>query len=243
MTTLEKTPAAYSDLLPLSEIHVWRASLKVPVRVYSAMRNRLTADERARADAFQNPAHVVRFVAARAILRSILARYIGCKTADVPIGYGRFGKPAVLANSGRHMLQFNLSHSGALALYALGLEREVGVDVEHVDERFAFIPTAQLFFTKTETSSLAVLPPERQHAAFFRIWTRKEALAKACGLGAHLDFRTLESGDPPRLAGAGPRAWKCVSLTPEGGYAAAVAAEGDDWSLRLIDWRFDLLVL
>jgi 4'-phosphopantetheinyl transferase len=80
---------------------------------------------------------------------------------------------------------FNLSHSGHLVVLAFGHEGRVGVDVEQVRPLRDLGGLARASFAKDEIDALLALPGDEQIPAFFRIWTRKEAMLKAlgCGLG------------------------------------------------------------
>jgi 4'-phosphopantetheinyl transferase len=81
---------------------------------------------------------------------------------------------------------FNLSHSRGLALLAFTVGEVVGVDVERhrgVRDRDALV---RRFFHRREARLLLRLHPEAREGAFFRCWTRKEAVLKAAGLSVAL---------------------------------------------------------
>jgi 4'-phosphopantetheinyl transferase len=120
-------------------------------------------------------------------------------------------------------LTFNLSHSGEIALVAVGGARQVGVDIERIREDVAALDIARQFFPSEEASLLGALPPEKQQIAFFEMWTRKEALGKARG---------LVLGQALRDAVDSTADWSVEPLKAPAGYAAAVAAEGHDWAVR-----------
>jgi 4'-phosphopantetheinyl transferase len=86
----------------------------------------LSADERARAGQFMFDRDRRRYIAARARLRIILARYVGQAPAALQFHYGPHGKPALDG------ISFNLSHSADLALLAVSRGTVVGVDIERV---------------------------------------------------------------------------------------------------------------
>lgn len=77
-------------------------------------------------------------------------------------------------------LAFNLSHSGGLAVLAVGAA-ELGVDVEWMGRDVEFLTLARRFFARPEWEWLERQPDPRE--PFFRIWTRKEAYIKALGTG------------------------------------------------------------
>jgi phosphopantetheinyl transferase len=66
-------------------------------------------------------------------LRQVLAAYLGEEPGQIRLGEGEHGKPRLEGPSKR--LEFNLSHSGEIALVAVSGEHPVGVDVERVRPR------------------------------------------------------------------------------------------------------------
>jgi 4'-phosphopantetheinyl transferase len=233
-------PAARIDLRP-GETHVWRLAVDVPEAQRRQLASSLSADERDRAARFGPPAVRRRFVVARATLRAILSRYVDRDPRELRFADGGHGKP-VLAGAGPH---FNVSHSGALVLYAVS-GRAVGVDVERVRTEFDWRGAAAQFLSPCEGAALRALGPEGGRAGFFTCWTRKEAYLKARGVGllAPLDCFDVSVGPdaPAELLGArgeldDARSWWLHDCEPAPGYAATVAGEGRLG--RLICWDWD----
>ena len=82
---------------------------------------------------------------------------------------------------------FNLSHSGQWCLLAAGGNcRQIGVDVEEISERN--IDIAPTVYTESELIWMKSDPVNR----FYRLWTWKESLMKASGLGLQLEPRSFE---------------------------------------------------
>jgi len=77
--------------------------------------------------------HVWRLDSSPTALRRVLATYLGEEPERIRLGEGEHGKPRL--EGGGERLEFNLSHSGALALVAISGEHPVGVDVERVRPR------------------------------------------------------------------------------------------------------------
>ncbi len=82
------------------------------------------------------------------------------------------GKPIL---AGRQDAFFSLSHSGDYAMCAVS-GRPVGADVQQ--ERPVKLSLARRFHPR-EQEWLSRLPEQERQAAFFRLWTRKEAWIKA----------------------------------------------------------------
>jgi 4'-phosphopantetheinyl transferase len=110
---------------------------------------------------------------------------------------GPHGKPALDGTSTPVDLRFNLAHSGRLALYAVALQVEVGIDVERVRAGVDFLGIAARFFSLREAAGLCRLSPELRTPAFVALWTRKEAAVKATGEGLSDRLATPAASDAP----------------------------------------------
>lgn len=227
------------------EVHVWRARLARPDADVERLRATLMPDEAERAGRFYFEQDRRHFVAARGVLRCLLGRYLGLEPCAVRFRYGSFGKPELAEESGGGCLRFNVSHSRELAIYALSLDRDVGVDIEYMRADFECIEVARSFFSPSEIAALRALPARDRKEAFFNCWTRKEAFIKAQGTGlsyplSHFSVSLLP-GEPARLLEVSGEAreasrWVIRELEPHPEYAAALAAEGNGWKLKCWQW-------
>lgn len=77
-------------------------------------------------------------------------------------------------------LWFNISHSGEWAAIAYG-KRPLGLDIEYVRETREEV--ARRFFTKEEYGETIKREGAERDSFFFRVWTGKEAVVKAAGVG------------------------------------------------------------
>ncbi|MBJ3778755.1 4'-phosphopantetheinyl transferase family protein [Acuticoccus mangrovi] len=180
------------DFLSPGGVDVWSLGLSPELaRRGSAL---LSADEHRRAALLRTARLRFRFVAARSLLRRILAAYLGEDPAALTFSAGPYGKPALVAGSGRPPLEFNLSHSGDRALLAVSNAGAVGVDIERIGETDLVEEVGPLVFTPKERLHLEEWPANARQAAFYGLWCRKEAIAKALGLGLSLDVARLEVG-------------------------------------------------
>jgi 4'-phosphopantetheinyl transferase len=228
------------------EVHVWRAELHLPAARIHELRQTLSADETIRAEQYYFQEDRQRFIVARGVLRAILGRYLQTEPSQVRFCYSAYGKPAIESGAGRSSyLNFNIAHSGQLALFALTLSRQIGVDLERVRVDLDYEQIAERFFSPHERRSLRAVPDHLKSEAFFNCWTRKEAYVKArgAGLSTPLDQFTVSliPGEPARLLNIrdDPRAvvrWSLWELRPGPGYAGALAVAGDDSQLRCWRW-------
>ena len=219
---------------------MWRASLEAGPETLARLRALLTDDERGRADRFAFERGRDRFTVARAFLRDVLARHLGILADRVRLGIQPAGKPML---EGEH-LRFNLSHSGDLALLALTLDREIGVDLEADRPLRDACLLEERYFAPGEVATLRSLPASEREAAFLRCWTLKEAYVKGVGGGLSIpldgfevdytpvrDEPALRALDPP---GATP--WTLRTLDPGPGYVGALAVQCSGWRLERFDW-------
>ena len=225
---------------------MWRASLELPCSEVEALQQNLTEEELVRADRFHFQRHRRRFIAARGLLRTILGRYVKKEPRQLRFSYGPRGKPELSGHSGDSRLEFNVSHSHNLALYAITHGREIGVDVERIRPNLAGEKIAERFFSPREAAALRRLPAEIQQEAFFACWTRKEAYLKAIGEGITLRLDQFEvsvtpgdsaavltiNGDPKEALH-----WSLKPIDPWPGYVAALAVKGHGWHLRCWQWK------
>ncbi|OCH97249.1 hypothetical protein A8135_03915 [Legionella jamestowniensis] len=159
-----------------NRIDIWEFSLKdLPDWAMSI----LDKDEHHRAQRFHFPRHQRRFAVSHAMLRAILGRYLGQSPKELVFTYGPHGKPGIKTN---YNLEFNLTHSRELALLAIGQQFPLGIDIEFFSAR-PYLGLAKTVFSPMEVAGLLQLPSWMQPLAFFHIWSQKEALIKACGLG------------------------------------------------------------
>jgi len=226
-STWTEPPAEPS--LKTGTVHVWRIVLNQDDEKLDRFRRTLEASELERARRFHFDVHRRHFIVARGFLRSVVARYLASQPEALRFEYGAYGKPAL--ESG-HTLRFNLSHSNEVALLAVTLDAELGVDVEHIRADFASEDIARRYFSRAEVEVFNSLPPEERVEAFFRCWTRKEAYIKAIGKGfSHaLDAFdvTLAPGVEPVLLRAeddDASRWWMGDIEVGKGYAGALIVE------------------
>ena len=222
-------------------VDIWRADLKVHSSELNRLQNTLSPDELDRAARFHFVKDRQHFIAGRGILRDILARYLDRPPAELHFSYSSHGKPSLAHHHNPDSLRFNLSHSDSLALYAVARLRDVGIDIERIEPKFAEDGIAEKFFSRNEVTKLRSLPPSARSQAFFNCWTRKEAYVKARGAGLQIALDSFEvslaPGEQARFLSEGESGWSLEALTPDPDYVAAIAIEGHDWQPRLWQWQ------
>ena len=125
-----------------------------------------------------------RYLVTRALVRTVLSRYVAVDPRDWRFSTNYWGKPAI-ADPLQMIsdLQFNISHTRGLIVLALTRGETVGVDIENVADREAAFSIADHYFTEQEAHELRSLDGEARKERFFTLWTLKEAYIKARGHG------------------------------------------------------------
>jgi 4'-phosphopantetheinyl transferase len=143
----------------------------------------LDASEIARADSFHFVADRDAYIAAHALLRTMLSEAAGLHPASWRYVEGAHGKPAIASGCGDRSVQFNISHTRGLVACALVRDFDVGVDVEASDRWLRDYATIYRSFSPDEAKLLSEAPPDVRPNLFFRLWTLKESFIKATGEG------------------------------------------------------------
>jgi 4'-phosphopantetheinyl transferase len=227
------------------EVHVWRAPLEPSESVIQYLKRFLSKDEVTKASSFRFENDRKRWIAAHGILRLLLSRYVHMDPSQLRFDSNAYGKPFLEFPSLSPTLQFNLSHSSSLALYAFSYSRYIGIDVEYKRTDIDYDPLAIVSFSPEEQALLHSLSDTLKRDAFFNCWTRKEAYIKARGRGfsipTHQFDVTFIPGEPAALLHCreDPQEitrWSLQDLAPGTDYAGALAVEGTGWSLSCWNW-------
>jgi len=198
-------------LLAKSEVHLWLQVLPPLAELLSQL-DLLSHEERQRAERLQRMEDRRRFLGGRLLLRTLLGRYSGLPPRAIPLGYTAAGKP--YWPDPPLPLQFNLSHSRERVLVGLMWQARIGVDLEWIRPVPRWQRIARRYFSAAEQARLLACPPAERERVFLELWTQKEALLKAMGVG--LARARAATGDP---------CWLTLPLRVAEGYVAAVAME------------------
>jgi len=186
------------------------------------MRARLDEDDRRRHSEIQSGRAAGAFLVTRAVLRTVLGHLLNRPSSEIELSTSGRGKPA-LAQGTAPALHFNTSHSRTHALIALSRIGDVGVDIEdigRVDDR-----VVRRSLSKPEFDLLVTMGSERRTAAFYHLWTVKEACAKATGVGIGIGMRNV-AASLERTGRWRDFTWESIVIGPR--LAAAVAVRTPD---------------
>ncbi len=180
----------FTDIQVRNKVHIWQACLDVNASQIKNFLKTLTQDEQIRANRYMFTVDRQRFIAARGILRSLLAHYLNTSSDKIVFKYGLAGKPEIAHPT--TSLKFNLSHSSSTALYAFSWGSALGIDIEVSQHRFSLESLTSSVFSVQEQTQLSAYPAQQRIDAFLRGWTRKEAFLKATGAGLSFPLLSIE---------------------------------------------------
>jgi 4'-phosphopantetheinyl transferase len=228
---------------PENGVQIWLARLdSISPEEMKALRATLDSTERARAARFHFEDARRRYVAARAILRSLIGAALDMPAAALVFEYGSHGKPALARIDNQPSeLCFNVSHAEGLAIFALAWNRNMGIDLEaesRLGDPQKLDDLAVRVLSPRELSAWRALPDKAtRRLAFLRAWTRKEAYVKATGEGLFNRLQAIEvaldavTPEPSvRISTSTEnektgRHWMVHDLFAPAGFVAAIAVE------------------
>ncbi|RII13432.1 4'-phosphopantetheinyl transferase sfp [Streptomyces sp. YIM 130001] len=203
--------------------------------------------ERETADRFLFERDRRQYLVAHSLVRRVLSLETGIPEAEATIWRSTRGRPFLQQPpdslpGGGHDLDFNLSHAHGFNVVAVVRDRRVGVDIERSDRGGdGGLESIVESFAAEERSYLASLAEgATRDRATLRLWTLKEAYAKARGLGLGLPFDSFafELDDEQGVRGFRPPAgdsadrWAFAELTPRRQALVSLAVErGADGSV------------
>ena len=218
-------------------MHVWLADLDEPAYNAPKLRKIISPEELARANRFLNEHDRRRSIGARVILRRLLSIYTGIPSEVISFHYHTNGKPFMPAESGwneqpNRRLEFNLSHSSNLALFAFSWDRRIGVDIERVRLTPDIEGLARRVLSDEEYATFRLCPAAQKAQLLYRYWTCKEAVIKAAEQTIAEVRRIVIPLEIDMAAGwmqvksdTSVGTWALRELEPPPGYTAALAAE------------------
>jgi len=216
------------------EIQLWTAGVPASDEGLLEFNNLLAPAERTRAARFSNPFARREFVFGRGFLRMLLGECLRIEPGNLDFDTTAYGKPCLRPFSANRDLRFNLSHSGGRVVVALAFGRELGVDLEWIQDLEDWPSLSARIFSPRELAELNALLPEQRRRAFFNGWTRKEAFLKATGEGLSDNLQAIEvsvtPGRPPEWLAlpGGPEVmcrWTVRDIPLSDGFAGALVYE------------------
>lgn len=225
-------------------IHLWLGELSANDETYTYYLQFLDQDERYRAEQYSIKSARITYAESHARLRLLLGKLLDCDPKTLRIDKAEHGKPHL---PDYPEFVFNVSHTANNIVVATGKRCLLGVDIETMKPRKSLSDLVVKCFAYEEQDYWRQLPENKQTQAFYRFWTRKEALVKATGRGIALGLNTfaIDPVNPAKLLAA-PEAyeplgeWQLVDFNINAITCGALAVKTEtiaNGSTLNINWR------
>ncbi|MCB0795949.1 MAG: 4'-phosphopantetheinyl transferase superfamily protein [Flavobacteriales bacterium] len=173
------------------QVHVWFLPFTIDAKAPDQLLELLVFEERGRADRFVFEKDRRRFILGHALLRILLSGYLSVPPLEIEIRRGEHGKPFVEGSD----VFFNLSDTKDAIAIGFTRDRELGIDVETLTRRVDHRSVSAHYFTPPEVN-LIERAGNSSKRRFLELWTRKEAVLKASGVGIMEDLHSLRVDGP-----------------------------------------------
>lgn len=189
------TTTCSSEIVRIADdIQVYCKDLSVH-EASDSLLEKLSSEERRRADQFAGREQAMRWMATRSWVRTQIGAELNCDAANIHFLTDEQGKPRIASST----LQCSWSHSGTIAVLATSRSHQIGIDVEvrrHIKRAESKL---QICLSAYELQHAGDEADELPEDKLLRYWTYKESLAKAIGVGIRNDAVQFEFATRPKL--------------------------------------------
>ena len=224
-----------AELLPEimeNEVHLWCLPLKLETHQHKIAIELLSDQQHKTYQRRKTEALKTVYLAGRYYLWHLLSAYSGQTIADLELKYNRLNKPFLYPNPKQLYFNFTdtfIDEDKALGIFAFGLKKELGVDLECLTREADFVRIANRRFSPAEKDYVND-PSGHQSHRFLKLWTRKEAYGKAKGIGINFSMREVDlfsSTHELSFQCEQQRDWRLVQISPNDQTIACVVREGN----------------
>lgn len=206
---------------PGNTVDIWHIDVPSNIHLLKSVTRVLNPDEVVRANRYLRKEDHDRFIISRASLRHVLSKYINKQPETIVFELEPNRKPYISDIN----FHYNLSDSADQILIAIS-SKPVGMDVEYIKPKFYYDTILPLNFNQAEIDFINEVDSLHR---FFMLWTRKEAILKATGIGLTDHLKQIPSlNGQHHIDGdliSTRNNWKLWSFMSAGNYIATVAAD------------------
>ena len=141
-----------------------------------------------------------------------------------------WASPELIPLDGEDKVEFNCSRTSGVVSVAFALKTVVGIDVERIDSQPISPEMLEIVLSKEEMQEYEQHDVNERLPYFYELWTRKEAVLKARGVGLQIPLSAVNvgAGDPTswqQVILPDRTIWHVISLPPIDGVCMAVACD------------------
>ena len=191
------------------EIHIWSAT--IDERYEKLLANSyLSVNENRNAKKFSYDIDNFLFSIRHNLLRIILGEYLNCHPSKLKFNSNHYQKPHI--THPKTNIQFNISACANRFVAVFCQRHSIGIDIELIRKIDDIKQMTSDYFTSNEIVWVFSHNTLMLETAFFNIWSKKEALAKAIGKGLSIGINQFDilSGYPILYGG---NEWHITPLT------------------------------
>lgn len=174
------------------EIHLWSSLLDQTDDIINHFWAILSKEEKDRISKYKFKFLRDRHTVSKGLLKSFISNYLNIETEEISFVQNEFGKPSLQPELNEIGLQFNVSHSEHLGMFAFTKAHELGIDVESIQETSNLHEIIDMCFSDFEKEWFYKSEPGLQKELFYNVWTGKEAFIKAIGTGLSFPLKEIE---------------------------------------------------
>jgi 4'-phosphopantetheinyl transferase len=229
-------------------IHLWSVVLDEFFEQQAQFMKMMSLTELAYVQRLSPGTEQLRRIAGFGLLRFVLSRYLDCMPNLIPVDLPANGKPRMSPEAGTGLL-FDAVQVEHEALFAVSLEREVGIDAAILHEADPATVEESSELSQGAKQLLLAMPPKNRTQAFHRFLTRRRALERArisqpqaMAAAANTASPTSHFRERVSLTSLAAGRWQAIGFSVEDlespeGFVAALAAERHDWQVHTIRLR------
>lgn len=185
-----------------SDLVVYHGTADTFVNTVPVFYNYLSDFEKSRADRFRCENDYNCYISVHALLRIELSKLLKTNAKSIRIVESENGKPFTSDMD----LPFSLSRTKNLFAFVIGRSNQfLGIDIEQIKREIDVTNISRNYFSINEQQLILLCDKTSdQNRTFFEIWTRKEALLKAIGIGINTELsevQVMEGGNNIDIAG------------------------------------------
>ncbi|WP_026624788.1 4'-phosphopantetheinyl transferase family protein [Eggerthia catenaformis] len=143
----------------------------------------LKEEELEKLDAYKSEVAKINFAVSRSLLNKAFEMILDIPIENVVVLRDKYNKPYIKNKSG---VKFNISHTDGFVVIGFS-KKELGIDIEKVNDGFAFEDILENCFTSREIKNIG-----SNTSMFYRYWTAKEAYLKYEGYGLMRNPKEIE---------------------------------------------------
>lgn len=178
-----------------------------------------------------------RYLKRKILFRRLLGHYLDLKFYSGELKIGCYGKPYLPKSNGNSDLFFNSADADKMVIFGFTRHSEIGVDIEKIKSIEEIDILMERIFSAKENNLFKSMKLEEKESKFYKLWTRKESLTKAMGIGLNYPINLITLiGDSEFGENKGKfdfECWEIYDLNIGKEYAAAFTVKKTPFNLKI----------